>query len=119
MVNNDRIVPVQALDLISLYAVILNAAGKNLTKVDAATSDGQFEIASGSGNMIASEPIAICDFGAGVTSASLYFVPAYDFGGFKANGADIAVTGDIEPDGRTLYLAELASGAITASKVGF
>lgn len=119
MINKDRIVPVMATDLISLYGVILSAAGTTLTVVNA-ENPAQFEITGASGDLIASEPIQTCDFASGVSTATLYFVPAYNFAGFTVNGAAVEPTGvDIQTDGRSLYKASLASGAITITQVGF
>lgn len=117
MINNDRIVPVTATDLISLYGVILSAARKTLTVANA-TNPGEFEITA-TGDQIASEPIATCDFASSATSANLYFVPAYDYTGFTVAGEPVVATGDVVADGRTLYLAALSRGAITITQVGF
>lgn len=122
MINNNRIVPVSALDLISLYGLILKQDTTNnstLAKVDAVTDNGIFEITSASTPLIASEPVKSCDFASAVTSATLYFVPAYDFAGFSLNNVAVVPTGTIVADGRTLYKAVLATGAITVTKCGF
>lgn len=121
MINQNRIVPVQAIDLITLYGLILLQDSNNATlaKVDATTSDGQFEITAASTPLIASEPVATCDFASGVSSATLYFVPAYDYVGFTINDVAATPTGDVNPDGRSLYKAVLSSGAITITQVGF
>ncbi len=121
MINQDRIVPVTAIDLLSLYALILKASGENVTAQKAATVDGQFEIASATASapLIADQPVKTLDFAAAVTAATVYFVPALDFAGFAINGEETATTGaDVSPDGVTLYSATLASGAITTAKVG-
>lgn len=120
MINTDRIVPVQAVDLISLYGLILlqNSSNADLTAVQA-TDPGIFEITEASDPLIAAEPIETCDFGEDVTAATLYFVPAYNYTGFTLNGVATTPTGDVEPDGRSLYKAVLASSAITITKVGF
>lgn len=118
MINQDRIVPVTATDLLSLYGVILTVGGKTLT-VAQATNPAQFNIASASGDLIANEPVATCDFASGVSTANIYFVPAYNYAGFTVNGASVETTGDVVADGKTLYLAALASGAVTITKVGF
>ena len=57
MINSDRIVPVTAIDLISLYGLILKAAGITLTAIDAKTTDGQFEVTAAANALIASEPV--------------------------------------------------------------
>lgn len=124
MINTDRIVPVTATDLLSLYGLILKQDSNNsgLTKLDAVDTAGNFQIKSGSAPLLASEPVATCDIDAtasSVSSATLFFVPAYDFAGFTIDGEAVTPTGSVEADGRTLYKAVLATGAITITKVGF
>ncbi len=121
MINANRIVPVQATDLITLYAVILKQDTTNnstLAKVDAATAEGDFAITSASTPLICSEPAKTIDFAAAVTAATVYFVPTYDFAGFTLAGVAEVPTGTIDADGSTLYKAVLATGDITVTKVG-
>ena len=120
MINNDRIVPVTAIDLISLYALILKAAGTTLTVANAA-NPGEFEVAEApqSGSLIASEPVKALDFGADVSAATVYFVPSYDYAGFKVAGTAVTTTGDtVKADSRTLYLATLSSGGVSIAAQG-
>lgn len=119
MINNDRIVPVMATDLITLYGVILKMDSNNssLAKVNG-DAEGNFAVTSASTPLLASEPVKSCDFAAAVTSASLYFVPSYDFEGFSLAGVKTTASGDVDKDGNTLYLATLATNAITITKVG-
>jgi hypothetical protein len=119
MINTERIVPIDRCDLITMYGLIIKQGTATLAKVDAADADGNFEITAASTPLIASEPVATCDFAEAVTSATLYFVPAYDFVGFSLAGTMVTPTGDVEADGRTLYKAELATGAVTITKIGF
>ena len=122
MINNDRIVPITAVDLISMYGLILKQASGNsgLAALDSATVEGDFEVASGAGSLlIADEPVKTLDFASGYTAGTVYFVPAYDYVGFTINGAPVTPTGTVEADGRTLYKAVLATGAVTITKVGF
>lgn len=124
MINTDRIIPVSAIDLLSLYGLILKQDSNNssLAKLEALDTEGSFQITSGSAPLIANEPVATCDIDATASSVSactLYFVPAYDYTGFTIDGAAVTPTGSVEADGRTLYKAVLSSGAITISKVGF
>lgn len=124
MINTDRIVPVTAQDLISLYAIILvqNSNNSSLAKLDAINVAGDFQIKSGSAPLIASEPVKSCDIDAtasSVSSATFYFVPAYDYEGFSIDGVKVTPTGSVDADGRTLYKAVLSTGAITITKVGF
>lgn len=124
MINTDRIVPVMAIDLLSLYGLILKVAGTTLTVADATDTDGNFELESApeSGSVICSEPVATFDFGEDVTVATVYFVPAYDYAGFTIDGAAATIADndvEVEADGRTLYLATLADSTVTITQVGF
>ena len=121
MINTNRIVPVTKIDLISLYAVIMSLVGTSYTTIDATDVEGDFEMSSGSGNVVASQPVTTFDFATGVTSAVVYFVAAYDYQGFSINGTAVtpeAASVEVVPDGVSLYKATLASGKVTIAKVG-
>lgn len=122
MINTDRIVPVQATDLISLYAVILKQDSNNsgLTKL-AATAPGEFVQSTNSAVAIAAEPVTSLDFAAAATAGTVYFVPALDFKGFSLAGVATDYSGTINENGlgSDLYKAVLSTGAITVSKIGF
>lgn len=118
MINQDRIVPVTATDLITLYGLILKVGSVNVSALAASDTAGNFEVEDNSATLLASEPVGTLNFASGVTASTVYFVPAYDYAGFTVNGG-VATTGDVDPDGRTLYKAELASSAVTITKVGF
>ena len=119
MINTDRIVPVTATDLLTLYGTVLKIANVSISAVDAA-HPGVFELTSGSGNLLASEPVKSLDFGNDVSSAVVYFIPAYDYKGFSVAGTAVTTSGaDVDPDGRTLYTATLSGGNVTIAKVGF
>ena len=125
MINESRIVPVVATDLVTLYGVILAQDSNNsgLAKL-AASSAGIFKITTNSAKLLANEPAKTIDFDATASSVSagtVYFVPAFDYEGFTIDGvkeepADGSVT--VEADGATLYKAVLSSGDITITKVG-
>ena len=119
MLNSDRIVPVTAVDLLTLYSVALAAGSVTLTKL-AATNPAEFTLtaAPASGSVFAAEPVKKFNFGSDVSAATVYFVPSYDFEDFYINGTAADVADDVTPDGRTLYLATLATGAVTISQVG-
>ena len=71
---------------------------------------------------MANEPVKALDLAAGITSIKVYFVPAFDFKGFTQNGTPVTVasaSATVEPDGRTLYSATLATGEVTFAKIGF
>lgn len=118
MINDKRIVPVTKVDLLTLYGNIMKLAGTTVAAVQA-SQPGRFVVSSGSGNVIAAEPIKSFDFASGVSSMTVYFVPAFDFEGFKVAGTAVEATGDVDADGATLYTATLSSGAVTIAKVGF
>lgn len=123
MINSNRIVPVKATDLITLYGTIMKLAGTSVTAVQA-TDVGIFNVTSGSGNMLAAEPIKSFNFGSSVSAAVVYFVADYEFEGFSINGTAVTPTMSpstltINQDGATLYSATLSSGAITIAQVGF
>jgi hypothetical protein len=124
MINKDRIVPVQATDLLSLYGLILKMDSNNstLAKLDALDVDGNFKVTSGSAPLLCSQPAETIDIDAtasSVSSATIFFVPAYDYEGFTIDGSAVTPTGSVDADGCTLYKAVLSSGAITITKIGF
>lgn len=124
MINTDRIVPVTAVDLISLYGLILKQDSNNsgIVALDA-TNPGEFEVASSAGSLlIADEPVASLDFASGYSAGTVYFVPAYDYVGFTIAGSPVVPesdSDDVVADGRTLYKAVLGSGEVTITQVGF
>ncbi len=122
MINTDRIVPIQSVDLISMYGLILQQVNTTLAAVQPTTTDGQFEVTAASTPLIASEPVKTLDIASGVSSATIYFVPAYDYAGFTVNGSPATIADNdvtVVPDGRSLYKAVLGSGTITITLVGF
>jgi hypothetical protein len=98
---------------------MMKLAGTTVTAVEAADV-ATFNMASGSGNVIANEPVKTFNFASAVTAAVVYFIPDYDYQGFSINGTAVTAAGvEVVPDGCTLYKATLASGAVTIAKVGF
>lgn len=119
MINTERIVPVMATDLLTLYGNILTIAGETVAALQA-TSVGVFSLTTAaSGDQLAAEPVESLDFAEGVSAATVYFIPALNYQGFTIAGAATTPTGDVVADGSTLYKAELSSGAVTITKVGF
>ena len=125
MINSDRIVPVTATDLITLYGLILKQDTTNnstLAALNALDVEGDFKVTSGSAPLLASQPVKSIDIDAtasSVSAATIYFVPAYDYKGFTIDGVAITPTGTVTADGSTLYKAVLATGAVTITKAGF
>lgn len=119
MINEKRIVPVTKVDLLTLYGNIMKLAGTTVSDVQA-SEPGVFVVASGSGNKIAAEPVKSFDFASGVSSMTVYFVPAFDYECFKVQGTAVTTLGaTVAADGATLYTATLSSGDVTIAKVGF
>lgn len=124
MINANRIVPVQVIDLISLYGLILKQDTTNNSGLVAlqATAPEVFTQSTNSAVAIAAEPVKTFNFASGVTAGTVYFVAAFDYVGFSINGvAEEPADGSdaVANDGRTLYKAVLSSGDITITKCGF
>lgn len=120
MINTDRIVPIQRVDLISMYGLILLQDSNNsgLAALQASTIDGQFSC--GTGVKLAAQPVKSCDFTG--ASGTLYFVADYDYAGFTVSGSAATIAdNDVEviPDAKTLFKAVLSSGTVTITKIGF
>ena len=116
MINTNRIVPITKIDLLTLIGFILGQTVEGLTKLEASSVDGDFVVADGSAPLLADQPLKTCDFGDGVSAATVYFVPSLAFEGFTAEGAAVTVSGSVEADGATLYKAVLATGTVTITK---
>lgn len=122
MINNNRIVPITSVDLISMYGCVLAAAAAAAASTAPekleATNPAEFSVTTNGKTYLANEPVKSLNFG-NVTAGAIYFVPAYDYKGFTKTGATLTVTGDVDPDSRTLYKAVLSTNALTITKVGF
>ena len=127
MINNDRIVPIQKQDLITMYGTIINlitqSVGEDTIPVlEASTVDGAFSV-TGTGDAgvkLANQPVQSLDFASGVTAGTVYFVAAYDFAGITVAGAAATFaegSATVNPDGATLYTATLDSGTVTIAAV--
>ena len=116
MINADRIVPIQATDLITNFSVMLAIANVSVTKL-AAAGIGEFTVPE-NGTYLAAEPVKALDFD-DATAATVYFVADYDYEGVKIDGAATTPTGSVDANGSTLYKAVLATNAVTITKVGF
>lgn len=120
MINNDRIVPIQSMDFLSMIGTILAINGTSYTAVASTDVDGTFEITGTGdvGNVLANQPVQTMNFASGVTAGVVYFVPDYNFSGISINGTAVdlsAVT--IDADGISLYTATLSTGAVTVAKI--
>lgn len=119
MINSDRIVPITKTDLLTLLGTVLKIASVSVTALNANDVEGNFEQDTNSATVICSEPVKSFNFGSSVTAGTVYFIPAYDYKGFTKTGATLTETGDVDPDGVTLYTATISTNAVTYAKVGF
>lgn len=119
MINTDRIVPVMATDLLTLLSEVFAIASVSVTPLQA-KAIAEFEVTTAeSGAQLCAEPVKSLNFASGVTSATVYFIPALDYEGFTVNGAAATMAGaDVVADGSSLYSATLATGTVTIAKVG-
>ena len=121
MVNKDFIIPVQKTDLLSLYGTVLTIANVSFA-IAACSVEGECDVTgSGSaGNFLANGPVKSIDFKSGVTGATVYFIPAYDYEGIKVAGAAATMDAEsVEVDAveANLYKAVLSSGEVTITAV--
>lgn len=117
MVNNERIVPIQKIDFLSMVGTVLTLNSTSFTVLKAGSVTGEFQVAA-AGTYLANQPVKTLNFGAAATSGTIYFVAAFDYAGFKLNGTATETAGaDVNPDGITLYKAVLADNTVTISAV--
>lgn len=122
MINNDRIVPVQKMDFLSLIGTVMALIGTSYNVLASSDVEGDFSVTgSGSaGNFLCNQPVKSLNFPSAVTGATVYFVAALDYEGLTINSvAEEPASGsvDIVADGITLYKAVLSSGDITVTQV--
>lgn len=122
MVNDDRIVPIQKIDLLSMYGTVLTIGNVTFSVLDSADIEGNFSVPGkgAAGIFLANQPVQSLDFPSGVTGGTVYFVPGYDYSGFTVAGAAATMgedSAEVAPDGVTLYKAVLASNTVTVSAV--
>lgn len=121
MINLKNIIPVVKMDLLSLIGTILTIANVSF-QIAVASVAGEVEI-SGSGaagNFLANGPVKEIDFKTGVTGATVYFIPAYNYEGIKVAGAAATMDSDsveVIKESANLYKAVLASGEVTITAV--
>ena len=122
MINNDRIVPIQKMDLLSMIGTILALGNTSYNVLAASDVEGDFSVtgSGAAGNLLANQPVKTLDFATGVTSGTVYFVAAYDFEGFTVAGATATMgtsSEEVNPDGVTLYKAVLGSSNVTVTAI--
>lgn len=119
MINTERVVPVQKVDFLTLIGTVMTLADISYSVLVSTDIEGDFTVTgSGSvGNLLANQPVETINFASGVTGATVYFVPAYDYSGMSINGTATTPTGTVNPDGITLYKAVLSGGSVTITAV--
>lgn len=122
MINNDRIVPITKMDLLTMIGTILKLHGTSYSVIQPTDVEGTFEVtgSGAAGNKLASQPVKSVDFKSGVTSGTVYFVASYDYEGIKVAGSAATIadgSATVKPDGVTLYTAALASGEVTITAI--
>ena len=119
MINTDRIVPIEKIDRLSQIGETLTLIGTSFTKLAASDVEGNFTVTGtgDAGTLLADQPVKTMNFADGTTAAVVYFIADYAFGGFSVAGTEVTATGDVKPDGVTLYKATLADGALTVVSV--
>lgn len=122
MINKDRIVPIEKMDLLTMFGTILSLHGTSYSVLASSDVEGTFSVTGtgAAGNKLANQPVKSLDFASGVTSGTVYFVAAYDYAGITVAGAAATIadgSATVIPDGATLYSAALASGEVTITAV--
>lgn len=122
MINKDRIVPIQKMDLLTMIGTILALHGTSYAVIAASTIEGAFSVtgSGAAGNKLANQPVQSLDFASGVTGGTVYFVPAYDYKGVTVAGAAATMasgSATVNPDGVTVYKAVLSSGEVTITAI--
>lgn len=102
MVNNDRIVPIQRCDLLTMYATILNVTEAYGVTVKSGTN-GVFAVVPGGGACICNEPVKKLNVTTAASGDKVYFVADYDFEGLQIEGDDFTREEAIKADACTLY----------------
>lgn len=122
MINNSRVIPVTKSDLLSMIYLMFAVHTENATIngiLAAADVEGSYTVSENNKVYVADAPVKTVNFAATATAGTVYFIPAYDYAGFKLAGAATVTAGaNVDADGVTLYKAVLSSGTVTISKVG-
>lgn len=125
MINTDRIVPIQKMDLLSMIGTVLTIANVSYGILEASDIVGDFSVtgSGAAGTKLANQPVKTLDFASGVTGGTVYFVADYDFAGITVAGAAATFNSsnldndDVSADGVTVYKAVLSSGTVTLTAV--
>lgn len=112
MINDERIVPIQKCDFLSMIGIVLGIHGTSYSVAKASDVEGAFAV-SDDGTYLCNQPVKTLAITA--DAATIYFVADYHFEGITLDGE--AVTAGVKADGITLYKAVLATGVVTVTAV--
>lgn len=116
MINKDRIVPITAIDRLSLVGEMLTLTGKFFYVVKSDDVDGNFTIHEYYQDCLLDQPAKKISIPMG-WGKDLYFVPTYDFEGIEVDGVMEEVETEIVPDGVTLYKARVYEGQVQVQQI--
>jgi hypothetical protein len=119
MINAERQVPITEVSLLDMYYTVFKVTlDDNAPEKLASVNPGAFEVATNNKFYLANEPVKTLDFKSGVTAGTVFFIPAYDYEGFKINGTATVTAGDdVKTSGYGFYAASLSSGTVTISAI--
>ena len=119
MVNENRIVPVTKMDLISLFGSVISLLYAlpdlpSTLQLLGTSEIGVFDITAVGGYLL-TEPAKIINLPASFSDGAVVFIPGYDFEGFtiagvKAEYSDEGIIPKSTPN--TLYMATIVDGEV-------
>lgn len=122
MINQDRIVPIMAYDLLSLYGLIMHVSSNSTARLDS-VGIGEFDLQErDTSRYMCTEPVISLNIGTGVTSSvTIYFVADPNFKGLFKNNVAMTISDesvDVKKDSATLYQAAISGSSATITNVG-
>lgn len=118
MINKNRVVPVKATDLISLYGTIVKLADSSHTYEVLDPVGGELKPTNSAQKYyLASEPVKYFDFAGATADCDVYFVADYGFEGFKQTVAAGSAT--VDPESAGLYKAfwDYSETSVTVTRI--
>lgn len=118
MINKNRVVPVKATDLISLYGTIVKLADTSHTYEVLDPAAGIIAPENTAQKYyIASEPVKYFDFTDATADCDVYFVADYGFKGFKQTVASGSATVDAESAGLYKAFWDVSESKVTVTRI--
>lgn len=118
MVNKDRIIPVTKVDLLSLYATVINTMLSMQSeplelKIFSSTVDGKFEITESDFAGICNQPVKAINAAPNI-AGMVFFIPDYTYEGIYIDGELVEADGDaVDPSSANLYRAVITPEGAT------